>query len=97
MLLKKFYAYDEIVFIQSSDDIIEPETIFNEHGLSALLDYLKQWDYGEHNNIYVSEPFGNDDDLELIDDYIISMNFRRGYVGLSRGLSEAEYNQIMRI
>ena len=38
--------YQQIVFVQG-DEAIEPLSILEEHGQSALFDYCLQWDMGD--------------------------------------------------
>lgn len=87
--------YVSIVFIQSPEYTEEGEPICDAAkflegliGVPELLEYLKQWDYGEEteNSLTVSEtpPHGTSDTVEEVDGYFLSYNFGLGYVGLRR-------------
>jgi hypothetical protein len=79
--------YANIVFIQSSDETEEPEQIYNEQGIGALFEYLKQWDYGKESeqDIYDGIPWGTNDEVyPCADNYILTINTRMPYFGLCR-------------
>jgi hypothetical protein len=75
--------YQQIVFIQG-DEAIEPLSILEEHGQSALFDYCLQWDMGDGGDESNDAPWGKDDDLFQFEDYFLSYNTRIGYVGLCK-------------
>jgi hypothetical protein len=82
--MKTLYA--NIVFIQSADETAEPEKIYREHGAQALLDYLKQWDYGAESETDTddNEPWGLGDKVYYFNDYIVTVNLGLPYFGLCR-------------
>ena len=82
--MKTLYA--NIVFIQSADETAEPEKIYRKRGARALLDYLKQWDYGKESETELddNEPWGLGDMVYGIDDYIVTVNLKMPYFGLCR-------------
>lgn len=82
--------YANIVFIQSSDETQEPETIYHDQGIDALFQYLKQWDYGEYHDVENTPNFGTSDRRFYIDDYIVIVNSGMPYFGLTRIIESEE-------
>jgi hypothetical protein len=92
------YNYYNIVFIQNDFEAEEPFQILNEKGEDALIEYLKQWDFGgesEHcMNGSVDKPWGSSDSIYRKGFYILSYNEQLGYVALTRkrkGVIPKEY------
>lgn len=84
--------YVDIVFCQG-DDAIEPLDILNTFGVDAAAEYLAQWDQGEpasEFNSTATPSAGTSDYAEATSDanYIVSWNWRLGYIGLERVESE---------
>lgn len=80
--------YALIVFIQYSEDVIEPEKILEEQGNDGLFKYLKQWDYGEYWETQDIPFYGKDDNVFYYDNYILSYNSRIPYFGLEIMIDE---------
>jgi hypothetical protein len=78
--------YANIVFIQRADETEEPEKIYREQGAEALLEYLKQWDFGAESetDITDSEPWGTSDTIYQFDNYILTVNMGLPYFSLAR-------------
>jgi hypothetical protein len=75
--------YESIVFLQG--DEAEPALReLREDGPAALLEYLRQWDYGEPGEERPEPAAGTDDDTWLRDGYLVTWNSRIGYCGLER-------------
>lgn len=76
-----FYS---IVFLHG-DNANEALDILDREGDDALLQYLKQWDYGtESEHSPQSFPAGHSDRVYTSGEYTVSYNLRLGYVGLCR-------------
>lgn len=74
--------YQRIVFAQG-DDAIEPLQILDNHGIQAVVDYLRQWDEQE-GEISELPSSGTSDYVYEIDGFRLSYNLRMGYIGLER-------------
>ena len=72
-----------IVFCQG-DDSIEPLNIYNELGIDNAIEYLAQWDYGENDNVQNTLGSGTTDRIIERGDYILTLNLKYGYIGLTR-------------
>jgi hypothetical protein len=81
--MKKKKKYISVVFLQDH----EPEEcweLLHHDGEEALLDYLKEWDYGDGGESYDSPPWGSHDDIYQKGLYVLSYNLGMGYVSLTR-------------
>lgn len=78
----------EIVFFQG-EEAEQPIKIYNRRGLSALVDYLKQWDYNENEIIETEydKIVGRCDRIFEVDEYLVNINFGLPYVGLTKKVS----------
>ena len=81
--------YEPVVFIQG-DEATEPLEILDRDGEEALVDYLSQWDYGDHVPSEEDHGAGDSDTVREMRDgaYLLTYNTRYGYCGLCRIVEE---------
>lgn len=79
-------GYENVVFLQG-DDAAEALQIFNNQGVDALLQYLTQWHYPGEHEVVQEVGSGSTDEVIEKDGYIINVNPRYDYVGLTYDLS----------
>lgn len=82
-------GYENVVFLQG-DEAAEALQIFNNEGEDALLQYLTQWHYPGEHEVVQEVGSGSTDEVIEKDGYIINVNSRYDYVGLSYDLSHQE-------
>lgn len=74
--------YKNIIFLQG-DSANEALDILDDSGKMAAIDYLSQWDYGDHDDIRDDLGAGSSDRIFEHGEYILTYNLRLGYIGLS--------------
>lgn len=83
-------AYVDIVFAQG-DDADEPLRLLEEDSVTAAIEYLAQWDYGDDDEITAESRPGREDRQEQEGNYLLTWNSRIGYIGLERVIPHADY------
>ena len=80
--------YEEIVFIEH-EEAAEPLAILEEQGEEAAMNYLRQWDYGDHDGeIFDENPAGSGDHVYWKDGYVMSYNTYFQYIGLCKIIND---------
>lgn len=79
--------YREIIFLQCLEQDPELQTMLDERNEPAMLEYLKQWDYGE-GEIRDKASHGTDDYTYFDEGYLLSYNPGLGYIGLEFCIKE---------
>lgn len=74
--------YEEIVFLQSSEDSKEAEIALEFGGEKGLFEHLLQWDMGDNDPTPVNNPFGFRDKVVAFGCYVVVYNKACGYYGL---------------
>ena len=78
--------YSNIIFLQG-EEANEVINILEKQGEQKAFDYLQQWNYGESpietNNNQDFTPWGTNDRLYKIDNYVMSYNLGIPYIGLT--------------
>ena len=82
-LENELVQYTSIVFIQDSE-ADEPLKILKQDGQMACLEHLRGWDYRESAEVSLKAPWGAQDDLFQIGDYVVNYNWGLPYIGLTR-------------
>jgi hypothetical protein len=73
----------DVVFAQDRDDYEECADM----GIDEMVEHLSQWDYGqETDDAHTCEthPWGSDDRTYKVGEYVLTINYRLGYVSLNR-------------
>jgi len=76
-----FHKFAQIVFLQG-DDYAEFNRILSEGSLLDALYYLRQWDYGDYDDIRNSNSAGPYDDSWQYGQFLMTWNSGHGYAGL---------------
>lgn len=92
--------YVRVVFLQGdeADEILDalcckyPDSDVVYQGASAesidaALETLKQWDYGDDDDVHDTPSKGDRDDFHETDEYLLSWNLGLTYVGLERKIA----------
>lgn len=74
--------YQSIVFLQG-DNANEAMDILDNQGREALLEYLKQWDHGERDDLRDDIGNGSSDRVIKFDEYYLTYNTGLNYCGLT--------------
>jgi hypothetical protein len=75
-------TYEQIVFMQDSQDSEEPLRILDEQGEEAAIEYLAQWHNNGHEFTDRPSAGSNDRTYSRADGYLLTYNLRLGYIGL---------------
>lgn len=94
--------YETVIFLQG-DDANEPiDALYNREGesvvyhgvtdesVSAAIEYLRQWDYGEPTEPQADTGAGTMDDEWREGEYVLTAHLGLGYLGLMRIVSDDE-------
>lgn len=85
-------GYEDIIFMQG-EEANEALEILESKGEIAVIEFLSNWDYGD-GPINEESQAGISDRTFKDGDYLLTWNFRWGYIGLERivgGNHEATY------
>lgn len=74
--------FAQIVFLSGDEaaEFLDAEWFTYEKAIEVLSD----WDMGEYHDVRDSPSAGTNDTQFMQDDYILTVNFRMGYLGLER-------------
>ena len=82
-LENELVQYTSIIFLQDSE-ADEPMKILEQDGQDACLEHLREWDYGGSDEVALKAPWGANDHLFQIFNYVVNYNSGLSYIGLTR-------------